>query len=387
MKQILVLTKTYEPFKDGVAEAAKVTACCLAARGYEVTVGTGYHPDRQPNPIGANPSVTQFKVAGSASWREGFHGEVAEYRNFVASFHGEFIICHAWQAWTTDLAIPLFRAAKARTIMVSHGCDSHMIHWHPRFPWGLVQWAGWFPYALRLPLFLKIFSRVVFLSKCSDYRRFFDHWLACRLRLPGIAIIQNTVSGDGVDQKLPNFRQELHIGAGILFLCVANYYTHKNQELALRAFRKARLSEATFVFIGSEFNSYQAKVKKIDQELVRSCPDGRVIFLEKISRELTLAAFKACDVVVLTAKDETQPIVLIEAMAFGKPFISTKSSGCICELTGGLMADSEQEISQQMKRLAEKPDYRLALGQAGQKAYFADYRNDRVVDAFVELLQ
>jgi hypothetical protein len=51
------------------------------------------------------------------------------------------------------------------------------------------------------------------------------------------------------------------------------------------------------------------------------------------------------------------------------------------------MADSEQEISQQMKRLAEKPDYRLALGQAGQKAYFADYRNDRVVDAFVELLQ
>jgi len=42
MKQILILTPTYDPSKDGVAEAAKVTACGLAGRGYRVTAATGW---------------------------------------------------------------------------------------------------------------------------------------------------------------------------------------------------------------------------------------------------------------------------------------------------------------------------------------------------------
>ena len=387
MKQILVLSLTYEPFKDGVAEAAKITACGLAARGYQVTVGTGYHPERQPDQVGANPAVKQFKITGSSSWRTGFHGDVAEYQKFVASFCGEFIMCHAWQTWTTDLAMPLFRTTKARTILISHGCDVHMIHWHRRFPWGLGQWAGWLPYTLQLPLFLKSFSRVVFLSKRVDWKRFFDHGLARCLRHSGIAIIPNTVEIEKFRHPLPDFRQEHGIGSGILFLCVANYFANKNQGLAVRAFRSARLQGATLVFIGSEFNDYQAGVYKLDQELAQSYPDGRVVFLEKISREMTLAALTACDVVVLTAKGETQPIVLIEAMACGKPFISTESSGCIRELVGGLVVDSEQEISQQMKRLAENHNDRHNLGEVGQKAFFASYSYNRFVDSLEELLR
>lgn len=387
MKQILVLAQTYEPFKDGVAEAAKVMACGLAARGYQVTVGTGYHPDRKLGMVGANPAVTQFKVIGSASWRQGFHGEVAEYREFVANFRGEFIICHAWQAWTTDLAMPQFRNIKARTIMVSHGSDVHMIHWHGRFPWGLGQWAGWLPYTLRLPHLLKTFSRVVFLSHHVDLLKFFDHWLARRLQHPGIAIIPNTTDVEKFKQPLPAFRQKYCIGSGPVFLCVANYFDNKNQGLAVRAFRKARLKGATLVFIGSEFNAYQSNVQKMDQELAQSYPEGHVIFLQKISRELTLAAFRDCDVVVLTSKRETQPIVLIEAMACGKPFISTESSGCIRELVGGLVVDSEHEVSRQMSWLAENHNVRHALGQAGQKTFFAHYSYKRVVDAFEELLR
>jgi len=387
VKHLLILAETYEPFKDGVAEAAKVTACGLVARGYQVTIGTGYHPDRKPDPVGANPAVKQFKVTGSSSWRIGFHGEVVEYQKFVASFCGEFIMCHAWQSWTTDLAMPLFRATKARTIMVSHGFIAHLIPWHCRFPWGLGFWASWLPYTLRLPFFLKSFSRVVFLSKRTDNHRFFDHWLAHRLRHPGIAIIPNTVDSVRSNQPLPDFRHEFSLGSGLVFLCVANYCDRKNQELAVRAFRNTRLTGATLVFIGSEYNAYQIGVQKLDQELTQSCPEGCVVFLEKISRELTIAAFKACDVVVLTAKQETQPIVLIEAMAFGKPFISTESSGCIRELAGGIVVDSEHEISQQMRRLAENHNDRHALGNAGQKAFSAHYSYDRVVDAFEALLR
>jgi len=387
MKRLLILAATYEPFKDGVAEAARVMAVGLAARGYQVTVGTGYHPERSPDLPGANPTVKQFRVTGSASWCEGYQGEVDIFREFVAGFAGDFIICHCWQIWSTDLAVPEFGRTPARKILASQGFTAQLIHWHRRFPWGLGQWIGWVPYTIRLPFFLKKFTHVVFVSQHTDQHRFFDHWLARLIGHPGVAIIPNSVDPEKFKQPLSDFRKEYAIGPGLMFLCVANYTTRKNQALAVRAFRQAQIRGATLVFIGSEFNPYQAFVRNLDLELAQSYPSGHVRFLERINRELTLAAFNACDVFVLTATEETQPFVLLEAMACGKPFISTESSGCIRELAGGVVVNSEQEISAQMKWLSENPAVRRTLGKAGREAVDASYTCERVVTAFEELLR
>jgi len=362
-------------------------ACGLAGRGYQVTVGTGYHPDRGPEIPGANPTVKQFKVSGTGNLREGVHGEVSAYRDFVANFRGDFIICHCWQIWSTDIAMTVFARTPAKKIFASQGINAHMVGWHREFPWGFGEWFGWVPYVLRLPFFLRKFSRVVFVSKHVDRHRFFDQWVAKLIRHPGIAVIPNCADPGKFSQPLADFRAEYGIREGCLFLCVANYGTRKNQELAVRAFRQARLPGATIVFIGSEFNEYQAMVRDLDQELAKSHPEGRVVFLEKISRDMTMAAFKACNVFVLTAKEETQPFVLIEAMACGKPFISTESSGCIAELAGGFVVHTEQETSEKMKYLSENPDACNALGQAGREDVLAHYTCEHVVDAFDKLLR
>jgi glycosyltransferase involved in cell wall biosynthesis len=387
MKQILILTPTYDPSKDGVAEAAKVTACGLAGRGYRVTVATGYLPDRGTRAADANPLVRQFRVGGNSSLRVGIHGDVAAYQEFIANFPGDFIICHGWEVWTTDLAALVFHKTPAKKVLVSHGFSAHLVHWHRRFPWGLGQWLGWLPYVVRLPFLMRKFLRVVVLSKRLDRRRFLDHRVARLTGYRGIAVIPNGVDPGAFDKPLPDFRHEYGIGGGCLFLCVANYCTRKNQELAVRAFRKARVAGAILVFIGSEFNEYQTMVRDLDQELATSHPEGRVVFLEKINRDMTLAAFKACDVFVLTSKDETQPIVLLEAMACEKPFISTESSGCIPELVGGLVVHTEQETSEKMKHLSEHPEARKALGQTGREDVVAHYTCERVVDAYDELLR
>lgn len=387
MRQILIVVPTYEPFKDGLAEAAKVTAEGLAKRGYGVTVATSYHPDRHSEVTGSGVTVRQFKVTGNSSLRVGIHGEVAAYQEFVASFRGDFIICHSWGTWTTDLAIAAFSKTPAREILVSHGYTAHLLYWHSRFPWGLGQWLGWEPYVARLPFMLRKFSRVVLLSERADRQRFFDHWVAKLTGYKGIIVIPNGVDPGAFDKPLPNFRAKFGLGEGLVFLCVANYCTRKNQELAVRAFRKARLLGATLVFIGSEFNEYQAMVRDLDQELARLYPEGRVLFLEKVDREMTLAAFKACDVFVLSSEYETQPIVLMEAMACAKPFISTESSGCIAELPGGLVVRSEQEMSEKMKYLSENPAAGKALGVAGRSACQARYTHERVVDAYQKLLE
>jgi glycosyltransferase involved in cell wall biosynthesis len=386
MKHVLILTPEYEPAKGGVGAAAKVMACGLVERGYQVTVGTAYHPDRGPEIPGENPSVKQFKVSGSGNLREGFCGEVSVYQEFVATFPGDFIICHAWQTWSTDLAIPVFSRTRAKKVFTSHGFSAHLLQWHDRFPWGLGQWLGWQPYVARLPFFLRRFSRVVFLSKLADWHRFFDNQVARLTGYRGIAVIPNGVDATVFDKPLPDFRREFGIEEGCMFLCVANYCTRKNQELALRAFRKARIAGATLVFIGSEFNEYRTMLCDLDQQLAKSHPGGRVLFLEKINREMTLAAFKACSAFVLTSEDETQPIVLLESMACGKPFISTESSGCISELDGGFVVHTEQETSDKMKYLSEHPEVRATLGRAGKQDVLAHYTHKRVVDAYDELL-
>lgn len=383
--RILITSLTYAPAKDGLAQAATLLAEGLAARGYRVTVATGFHPDRPSILPGANPAVHQFRVTGSSSWRNRMRGEIAAYREFIRQFTGDYLICHSWETWTTDLAMKEFAQLTARKILVSHGFACHQAPWHTRPPWGLGQWLGWLPYFIRLPFFLRRFDRVVFLSQQADLGRFFDHWIARQTRFSRIRVIPNAVDLATRPATAGQFRQQFGLGEGLFLLCVANYETRKNQELALRAFRDLN-QEGALVFIGSSFNEYAARLQQLDRELAARHPRGRVLFLERVDRPTTLAAFADCDLFLLPAKAETQPIVLLEAMACGKAFLSTRT-GCVAELPGGWIADTATEFADKLQQLIAEPATRAKLGAAGLAAVAARYTRERVLDAYEKLLR
>ena len=136
---VLILTFTYPPNKDGVAEASRGMAEGLASRGFKVTVGTTFHPDRTGEKI-AGVTVRQFKVSGSSQLGVGFSGEVENFQNFVKDFRGDVIISHCWDVWTTDLARECFSTLAAKKILYSHGFSTQIPPWHPKFPWGLGVW-------------------------------------------------------------------------------------------------------------------------------------------------------------------------------------------------------------------------------------------------------
>jgi glycosyltransferase involved in cell wall biosynthesis len=193
---------------------------------------------------------------------------------------------------------------------------------------------------------------------------------------PGMHVIPNSVEENKFTEIAGDFRTKYNVGDGLMVLCVANYSERKNQTLAVRAFRKANIPGSTLVFIGSEFNEYSEKVMKLDESLSRKslC---RTIFLEGISREETQAAFACCDIFLLTAKQETQPIVIIEAMAAGKPWISTHT-GCIREMEGGVPVYSSQELVDWLKKLMSQPDLAASLGAEGRSAFERRYEQTTV---------
>jgi len=197
-------------------------------------------------------------------------------------------------------------------------------------------------------------------------------------------VIPNSVQENKYTDITGDFRTKYNIGNGLMVLCVANYSNRKNQKLAARAFRKANIPGSTLVFIGSEFNEYSEKVMTIDESLA-SKSLCRTIFLEGISREKTQAAFACCDVFLLTAKQETQPIVIIEAMASGKPWISTPT-GCLRNMEGGVVADGCDALASNLNRIATDPIIAASLGRRGRKAAVENYRESVIIDRWDNLL-
>ena len=388
--KILITTFTYPPNADGCAEAAAVLARGMASLGHDVTVATEFHPDRKENFPGANPRIEQFKLSGSANWRIGVQGgssERAAYQNFLRAFSGDLIVFENWDSWPTHLAEPLLKNLKPKKILVSHGYVPHIWSIHPKFPWGISYWLGGWPLFLRTPFLMRRFDQLVFLSARQDWGRFLDHRIARLTGFKKFSVIPNgAFAREFDDGALPDFRKEFGLGDGLVFLCVANYSERKNQKMAVAAFRRARLKDATLAFIGSAFNHYSEQVRQLDLNLQKEFPAGRVLLLEKLSRAQSCAAYKAADIFLLSAVAETQPIVLLEAMASGTPWIST-NTGCVEELPGGIVVESEKEMTEKMNALALDPDLRWQLAEDGRAACRKTYDWEKVAAAYERLFK
>lgn len=357
----------------------------LAARGFKVTVATAFHPDRKAGEESAGVMVRHFNVNGRSELGVGFSGEVEKYQDFVKDFRGDVVILHCWDVWTTDLARSCLGKLTAKKILVSHGFSTQVPPWHRKFPWGIGVWLRWQPYVWRLPWMLRDYDHVTFLSGFRNFGRFFDHWVAHWTRYRRTTVIPNSAALPPADIAT-SFRKKYGLENQFIFLCVANYCTRKNQEMALRAFRHASLKEAALVFIGSELNEYTDRLQRLDRDLATDGASGKVVWLEKISRSETAAAFHECDVFVLSATTETQPIVLLEAMACSKPFISTDTGSCR-ELPGGCIVNSVADLGREMGRLLADPVERRRLGAQAHAAYLARYTPERVLDAYENLIQ
>ena len=384
--RVLVCTFTYPPNRDGVSTAAETMAVGLSRRGHEVTVATTTHPNRSvTGGVIDGVRVHEFLIQGAPNVRGGYSGEVKRYQDWLFSEGFDFIFCHCWYTWPTDLLMALADRLPAKKIFVSHGFSAQVVDWHPRFPWGLGAWLRFQPYVWRLPRNLRRFDWGIFLSERANLGRFFDRWVAERTGYRTYSVIPNSTDPGKFPKERGRFRKEFHLGDGLIFLCVANYCSRKNQALAVRAFRRARLAQATLVFIGSELAGYGESVRELDRELSRTQPDGRAVFLDAVPGDLTLAAFVDCDVFVLTAKAETQPVAIIEAMACGKPFIST-NTGCVSEFKGGIVASGEASIATTMRNLASDAALRAQLGAIAAQDARERFTNDRTLDTYEALM-
>jgi glycosyltransferase involved in cell wall biosynthesis len=377
----LVLTSEYPPSIGGVGNATAAFSHEMTCRGWIIeiiTVAGSGQLTEEKTPDGI---VHRLALNGDASFWNPLSHDLDRFDALLTRFRPNVVVIHGWHGWCVK-AVPRIHAAKIPVILQSHGFGMHRVPWHLRPPFGLKAWAGYLPFILHLPWFIRKLYALSLLSKEPRFLTGFDHWIGSRFKCQNVVTIPNGVAK--IKGSALNFLEVCpHAANKLIVLNVANYCDHKNQLLALDVARQTGMENVFFTFIGSESNAYFRELSKKTKALGI---ENRVALLQGASRVLTESAIQACDIALMTSKSEMQPLFLLEAMSVGKPWIST-NVGSVSELHGGIISQNQSNaLASNLIKLLQDKKLRDQLGKEGSTQWAAEFSTAKVYDRWQELL-
>jgi glycosyltransferase involved in cell wall biosynthesis len=146
-----------------------------------------------------------------------------------------------------------------------------------------------------------------------------------------IVIVPNCIAFKKFEElKSPDlFREKYPVEKFLLF--VGRIDWNKGLEYAVEAVPLLQDMGLSLVIIGEDVG-YK---KLLDERIRKLGIEDHVIFTGKVSDEVLLSAYAACTLFVLPAFYEGLPTVVLEAMAYKKPVIATKTGGTKYVITHG----------------------------------------------------
>ena len=216
-----------------------------------------------------------------------------------------------------------------------------------------------------------------------------------------VHVIPNGVSIKEFDVDSSDFRKKHKIDTEKIVLCVSNFFPGKGQEYLLPILDKLyqQRQDFTAVFICSTVNFYVANNirNKFRQMLKRAKFPSKVI--SDVARKEVLEAYKEADVFVFPSQKEVAPIVILEAMASGTPWVAMPV-GNIGQLKGGKQVPYRSKDAEGFATYnAESNDYfvkylydilsddhlRQQRGDEGRKEIEEKYLWEKIVPIYHEL--
>jgi len=207
------------------------------------------------------------------------------------------------------------------------------------------------------------------------------------LRAAGVAPERIRVIPNGVDPVEfapgPADRNALGLPAGVpLALFVGDLQTdRKNLDTTLRALRRTPTLHLAVVGRVGE-SPYPALAAELDLS-------ERVHFLD--FRDDVPALMRAADFVVCPSRYEPFSLVVLEALASGRPVVTSRTVGAAALLTPdcGLVVDDPDDVdalAAALRHLAQNPTLRADMGRAG-RALALQYTWTAMADQYANLLE
>jgi glycosyltransferase involved in cell wall biosynthesis len=370
--RILFASFTFFPAQNGVANVCLQQALGLQKLGYDVTVATNFL-NNHVFALVDGVKIEQFR--SNSSQKE----EVLRYQNLLinSGFDVIFFQCH--NIWTLDWAFPVFTRIRAKKILISHGFSGTKINFLGDLYFNYRPKV--LKYRYNLKEILCRFDHLIFLSEKMDSDRFLDFCVAKENSLTNYSIIPNgTKIIDYQTDK--SFRLKHNITADNLILCVSAFIKSKNPMMCLSAFEKSESkANSVLVFIGNEKNSYSQKLENYS-----SSKSLNIKVLEHQTEQDIFAAYFSANLFLFGSVTEVQPLVILDAMGAGVPFIST-NVGCVDLLKGGFTVDSTTEMALKIDEILQNKSLHAKLSEFGREDVKANYIWPKIIAEYDKLIK
>jgi glycosyltransferase involved in cell wall biosynthesis len=167
-----------------------------------------------------------------------------------------------------------------------------------------------------------------------------------------------------------------------LLLCVGNFWAEKNHAALLTTLSDVPGSWELTVIGGAS-----PAVPEVGAEVRRlAALDERVTLHGPAEPPVVASAMAEAELLLLPSLAEATPLVLVEAMSHGLPWIATPTCGSAHDHAGGVICPLA-EFPQAIDGLLGDPAARAALGAAGRAHWEAAYSWDVVGPRYVALLE
>lgn len=358
--KILHTQQLYFPHVGGSEEVVKQLSERLVRRGHEVVVATAADPQRT-SLTHNGVRIVEFRLSGNLA--TGIRGDPAEIRRFQAFVvDGDFdvMLNSCAQIWSTDLVFPLLPRLTFGKVLAPSGYS------------GLGK-PAFSRYFRDLPAVLRQYDHIIYFS--AHYR---DKQFGDQHAIAHYSIIPNAASEDEFSQPSLGFRARYGIRTKHMLLSVGNHYLSKGHAFVIDAFRRLERTDVTLVILGHPVRT----------GLAGCYPFCRLAALHPRIKSLTVprpwvvSAFQEADVFVFGSRVEASPLVILEAMAAGVPFVTTQCGNVADFADAGRIVASPAEMAREVSALLQDPGRRAALGQTGHRRWRENHTWEKAADQY-----
>lgn len=378
--KIAICTFTYSPEKNGVANVCKQQAAVISKLGHDVSVLTSklHNKDFYPFDVIDGINVFRFDISGSGEVLSPISGNISLFRQHIKENDYDVIIIHCWQVWPVKVLVEC-SLSNTKLVFFSHGTSVNTIYdWRTA-----IHRLLWLPYRyFFMPKAFDFFDVFVHLSNKIDNDRFLDNSI-CPAH-----IVRKSISNciNHID-----YRYKVKAKNSVFTILVVGAYSRlKNEIFVLKQLIKLNLP-CRINFVGYQECIYSAKMHDIYSRYLKHCnfPKVEVFFNYNLNEDDILSLYDSCDVFISASKTECQPLVILQAMAYGIPFLSS-DVGCVSELPGGLIYKNQYDFRKKLTLLYcdfhSNGTLLFELSQAGYKYSVEELSTEKYIGEIKDIL-
>lgn len=369
--RILLTSPAYPPSISGLANAVEMQARLLIESGHEVDIATGGDVTKVRTEPELKVNIFQFNVSGEKSFLHPIKGDVSEYKNFLLNSKYDFLIFNAWQIWSTDIALDILQSIPGKKILYSHGISTN-VFFKSDLMASIIRFVLWRPYWWNIKKIMKNLDGVIFLSEKGVDSRFDDIKIAKKLGIK-YSVIPNPINYKSYEFL---YGKKAAISSMISIISVGSYFWTKGHAFVIRAYASSKFkNKIPLKIFGQKFNVHTNKLRSLSASL--GVDENMISFNEGISENLLLTAYLEASLFISGSMTECQPLVLLDAMATGLPFIA-RSTGCIPFMEGGVVVNSEFECAEKINYLLGNQGELELLAARGIQEIWAKHSPEKV---------